>query len=481
MSLFLFLISSSGCSQHEDKPAPAGKIDTPVAPEVTAENYLSGKQFCQTYKDVTSKEHGKYVSVPYDYDLPEAGSLEIYVYSMAPFDPSKPSYIYVDGGPGQNSHDLMPEFLKGEFNELRFDQRGLGCSAPPTYELYRKADLYSTENTVLDMEEIRQSYGIKSWSIYGISYGTVPATMYASRYPKETTSVVIEGVVGDLKHIHSLDYKAEKMNLAIADLNPNQRRSFFLLMDEKSSDTEFLTALFFEHFYRDVGMNEMKAHLQKLISAEGKIDRDLIAKARKNKQAIEQKYPRPQQPGTVDENILNIIFCKNLDYRNKVAMSLYYNAETGFKTEPSSNETNRKFCDRKGVNEKAERPYKMEANPVTNPIYYFQGSHDGATLAIGALSHWRTVAKGHSYFMLAEKGGHNPNLHRLKQKKSVELQMTESLLFKMSLVGQDIKQIDLDRVNVSIEASQKWNLYRDPRDTKSGIEDKLKGIQIFAN
>lgn len=478
-SLILLLAYSPGCSKHDDSPAPAGKINVPVAQEVTAENYLSGEKFCETYKDITSKEHGQYVNVPYDYNLPEAGSLEIYAYSMAPFDPRKPTYIFVDGGPGQNTHGLMPQFLNGEFNELRFDQRGLGCSAPVTFELYKKAGLYSTENTVLDMEEIRKSYGIKTWSVYGVSYGTVPATMYGSKYPKETTSVVLEGVIGDPNDIHSLYYKTEKMNLAIADLNPNQRRSFSLIMDENSADTDMVIAIFYKNFYQDIGMKKVKDYLQRLISSDGKIHREVIAETRENKKADEQKYSRPQQPGTVDDNVLDIIYCKNLNYRHRSAVDLYYEDKAGFYAKPSSNAKFGKSCDKVGVGENEEQPYRIEANPVTKTIYYFQGAHDGATLAIGALNHWRTVAKGLSYFMLAEKGGHNPNLTRLNQQDSAKLKIAESLLFKMSMMNQNISQTDLDPINANIDGDQKWNLYRDPHDPKSGIEDKLKGIQVL--
>ncbi len=121
-----------------------GSVTVPAATvELTKDNYLSGKQFCQTYSSVTSAEHGQYVSVPKDYDHPEKGTLQIYVYLMSVFDPTKPSYVYVDGGPGQNTHGEMPDFFGGAMNEFRFDQRGLGCSAPDTWEEYSDVSLYS--------------------------------------------------------------------------------------------------------------------------------------------------------------------------------------------------------------------------------------------------------------------------------------------------------------------------------------------------
>lgn len=45
----------------------------------------------------------------------------------------------------------------------------MGCSSPENFDLYKDATLYSTENTIRDMDLIRQSYGISQWSVLSAS------------------------------------------------------------------------------------------------------------------------------------------------------------------------------------------------------------------------------------------------------------------------------------------------------------------------
>ncbi|PIS10177.1 MAG: hypothetical protein COT73_10695 [Bdellovibrio sp. CG10_big_fil_rev_8_21_14_0_10_47_8] len=400
--------------------------------------------------------------------------MDLYVYTAKAFDPTKPSYIYVDGGPGQNTHGQMPEILDGQYNELRFDQRGLGCSAPNSYDTYKDPSLYSTENTIRDMELIRKSYGIKSWAVYGVSYGTVPATMYGSKYPRATKSVVLEGVFGNPNMIHRLSYKAEKLNFALEKLNEAQRDSFGTLMRKDSVDNSTIVLLAFELFYYNSGMTKLSTYLSRIIETDGTIRRDIIAKIRQLLQAKENKYPLPQQPGAVDENIMNIIYCKNLSYRNRPNEVLYYGQARGFYTEVADNSRRAAECDAVGVQESDEIPFKMTDNVLTIPTYYFQGSHDGATMATGAIEHWTTVPQNESYFLLAQKGGHNPNLSSLSESDAKPAaQSAEKRLFRMGVSATPIDQKDVNQVNDEI-GSQFWKLYL---KLTPGIYDDLRGIQ----
>ena len=66
------LMSVLACSKHEDEKRPAAAINPPIYKTVTRENYISGKKFCQVYEKITSKEFGKFVTVPKDYNNPNA-------------------------------------------------------------------------------------------------------------------------------------------------------------------------------------------------------------------------------------------------------------------------------------------------------------------------------------------------------------------------------------------------------------------------
>jgi proline iminopeptidase len=481
---FALIVSSiSGflaCTKDDDKSSSTTQIGKPVVKVVDKEHFLSGTQFCDTYKEFTKLEQGVWVDVPRDYSHPAQGTLRIYAYTLSKFDPLKPSYIYVDGGPGQNTHGLIKEYLDGKMNELRFDQRGLGCSTPDTWELYRTTSLYSTDNTVRDMEEIRKKYGIEKWSVYGVSYGTVPATVYGSRYPKTTQSIVLEGVVDKSQYLHMFSYKAEKLNSVLATLNPAQRKAFTGLMLEGSADSQFLISYLFTKFYQDLGMRSLGDDLRILIDSSGTIRRDIFAKVREKMAKDEDTYPLPQQPGAVDLNILETIYCRDLQYRTSDEMTIDYSSSIGFYARVSSNRTNAEACDKQGVSAVGEKPYQAADYPISAPIYYFQGSHDGATLAKGADDHWNTVPKGKSYFILAQKGGHNPNLTRLESESSA-VKSAEHELFTKAMMGSDITQSDVDKVNWSNDTSQKWLLFLNGAtpDANSKIDQEEQGIKVF--
>ena len=295
-SAALLLISHlTGCNKGGGPDA--APLKAPVIKVVTKDTYMSGKKFCSTYNKITSKEYGKYISVPMDYNDSKKGNLEIYAYTMSPFDSAKPTYIYIDGGPGQNTHGMMPDYLSGSYNELRFDQRGLGCSSPETWEQYTDATIYSSLNNIKDMDLIRKGYGIDQWSVYGVSYGTVPATMYGSKFPGQTRSVVLEGVVGNLTDLHDSDYKAEKMNLALANLNLAQKKTFSKLINSDSKEGNFIYGLFGKLFYYDAGMRRMNALLSTFINENGEINHTNIKIISDKIDAYENAYPHPQQPG----------------------------------------------------------------------------------------------------------------------------------------------------------------------------------------
>lgn len=481
IALSFLTATLSSCGGGSDGPSPVAPKAINNAPQVKVnrDTYLSGTKFCKEYYTITISEFGRYVTVPVDYADPSKGQLKIYVYTMKPFVESKPSYIYVDGGPGQNTHGIMPDYFGSDYNELRFDQRGLGCSAPETFDQYKDASLYSSANNIRDMEEIRKAFGITQWSIYGVSYGTVPATMYGSKYASVTKSVVLEGVFGRPDQVHLISYKAEKINLALAALSSKQRISFSKLIQAQPDDAKMLVQIFYSLFYSDTGMRKMVNILKTIIADDGTINQSVLSSMKKsmNTQGTKAKYQ--QQPGAVDSNILTIIYCKDLSYRNKELKGLEYSSQTNeFYTDTTSDESYDKECNDVGVTKADEQPYKLEDYPVTIPIYYFQGSHDGATMAIGALNHWRTIAKGDSYFMLAQKGGHNPNLTRLESQDSYFVPSEEKQIFKKAISAEVITQDDITAINTNLP-DQKWLLFRDPSvSTTPIVMDELNGINL---
>lgn len=475
--LLLLSVAFTACqndSSSKDSTAPGN----PIITKVTRETYMSGEQFCERYKEITGQEYGKYISVPKDYSDPSKGNLKIYVYTLSTFDPKKPSYIYVDGGPGQNTHGLMPNYTKGRMNELRFDQRGLGCSAPATYDEYSQASIYSTANTVKDMEEIRKAYGIEKWTVYGVSYGTVPATVYGSKYNDQTNSVVLEGVVGNLNTLDSTKFKADKLNILRSRLNEAQKSSFSDLMAENSEEAQAFIGLMVSSFYQDRGIKQISDLMPRIIDYDGTINRTALKKIKDLMTNRDRKYTLPQQPGAVDENIQITIYCRDLGVRTNGHTQLSYSRYTGFYAKDVSGMDFEQLCLEQGVHKSSEDLYTVKDTPISKPVYYFQGSHDGATQARGAFTHWKQVPQNKSYFLLAQKGGHNPNLTRLE---SGDAKSQEQALFVKALMAEEITKGDVESANILMPAEQKWILFlaypTDPND----LEKELEGIKRVVN
>ena len=97
-----------------------------------------------------------------------------------------------------------------------FDQRGIGLSAPLSCHAFERPDLYhsfgaaleacgdqlgstralyTTADTVADIEAIRVAGGYEKLVLYGTSYGTKVAEQYAQDYPSHVEALVLDSVV----------------------------------------------------------------------------------------------------------------------------------------------------------------------------------------------------------------------------------------------------------------------------------------------
>jgi pimeloyl-ACP methyl ester carboxylesterase len=141
---------------------------------------------------------------------------------------AKPDPLFlVAGGPGQGSiHGFAPLLsafagIRRERDIVMVDQRGTGgsnrldCAMPddalesgelepaelrdlaqeclPT--LRGRPEFYTTSIAVRDLDAVRAALGYPRVNVYGGSYGTRVAQHYARRYPQQTRTVVLDGVV----------------------------------------------------------------------------------------------------------------------------------------------------------------------------------------------------------------------------------------------------------------------------------------------
>jgi len=128
--------------------------------------------------------------------------------------------LALSGGPGQAGVSLLDDFADslrpaGRHATVVLDQRGTGfsgvlrCKALEHSDLLKagkeaaecaqtlgaKRDYYFSDDSVADMDALRAALGINKWTVYGVSYGTRVATLYAQRHPDRVDRLVLDSVV----------------------------------------------------------------------------------------------------------------------------------------------------------------------------------------------------------------------------------------------------------------------------------------------
>jgi proline iminopeptidase len=98
--------------------------------------------------------------------------------------------VFLHGGPGAGCEPWQRRFFDPRrYRIILFDQRGSGRSTP-------HADLNdnTTRHLVADMEIIRQRLGIERWLLFGGSWGSTLALVYAETYPERVLGLVLRGI-----------------------------------------------------------------------------------------------------------------------------------------------------------------------------------------------------------------------------------------------------------------------------------------------
>jgi pimeloyl-ACP methyl ester carboxylesterase len=163
-----------------------------------------------------------HLTVPLNPQAPSQGVITLALRRhRAPIGEAKDAVIALAGGPGQSAIPFLNQFaqLLGPIVDTRdliaFDQRGTGFSHPLSCaafehvsdeaspravslcggEIGETRGLYTTAQSVADIEAIRQAGGYEKLVLYGTSYGTKVAERYAQDYPSHVEALVLDSVV----------------------------------------------------------------------------------------------------------------------------------------------------------------------------------------------------------------------------------------------------------------------------------------------
>ena len=104
--------------------------------------------------------------------------------------PNGEPVIVIHGGPGGGSQPAYRQYFNPEkFDIIQFDQRGCGKSTP-----YAELNENNTQNSVSDIEALRNHFGIDSWHVFGGSWGSTLSLIYAQNHPSRARSLILRGI-----------------------------------------------------------------------------------------------------------------------------------------------------------------------------------------------------------------------------------------------------------------------------------------------
>lgn len=98
--------------------------------------------------------------------------------------------VFIHGGPGAGFEPYHRRFFDpARYRVVLYDQRGAGRSTP-----HASLDRNSTPDLVADLERIRESLGIERWVLFGGSWGSTLALVYAETHPQRALALILRGI-----------------------------------------------------------------------------------------------------------------------------------------------------------------------------------------------------------------------------------------------------------------------------------------------
>ena len=98
--------------------------------------------------------------------------------------------IVLHGGPGAGCSTYMRRFFDPKrYCVVLFDQRGAGKSTPSA-----SLEGNTTWDLVADIERIRAHLNIRQWLVFGGSWGSTLALLYAQAHPDNVDALVLRGI-----------------------------------------------------------------------------------------------------------------------------------------------------------------------------------------------------------------------------------------------------------------------------------------------
>ena len=168
--------------------------------------------------------------------------------------------IYLHGGPGGSIDSKNRRYFNPKkYRIILFDQRGSGKSKP-------KGSLKknTTNDLIDDMEKIRNILQIKKWIIFGGSWGSTLALIYAIRNNSKVLAMVLRGVfLGNKDEVYwAFHYSSKYFYPEIIDAIENKlkekNKKIFLklgkMLESKKKNIKTISSIIWEKYERTLSV-----------------------------------------------------------------------------------------------------------------------------------------------------------------------------------------------------------------------------------
>ncbi|PEP51340.1 alpha/beta fold hydrolase [Bacillus pseudomycoides] len=100
--------------------------------------------------------------------------------------------VFLHGGPGSEHRFFLPHMvpLSKKFKLVFYDQRGCGKSD------LAENNQYSMKNEVENLEALRIQLGFEKMNLFGESWGSILALLYATTYPERVNKILLTAAIG---------------------------------------------------------------------------------------------------------------------------------------------------------------------------------------------------------------------------------------------------------------------------------------------